>query len=119
MFKKKRSTYKRTEVIFINENVKFVTEFFGDINYLADELHFETSVYSQKYRMNAYKKKEIVDFSSLKRSCYEVFGTFRTITYTFDREAVNTDLEKFKALVQPYFIVENMHVIQNKRSKKS
>lgn len=118
MFKKRKSIYKRTKVIFINENVKFETEFFGDPNYLADELHFESSVYSQKSRMNAYKKKEVVDFSYLKKSSWD-FGVFRTVTYTFDREAINTDLEKFKALVNPYFIVENMYVTEKKRSKKS
>ncbi len=113
MFKKRKFIYKRTKVIFINENVKFETEFFGDLDYLADELHFESTEYSQKSRMNAYKKKEVVDFSYLKQT-YK-FGHFRTVTYTFDREAINTDLEKFKALVQPYFIVENMYVIKKEK----
>ncbi len=119
MFNKKEK-YKRVQVIFTNEHVKFTTEYLGNINYLLDELYFETDSRICKYNMRTHKIKGSVNFPALNDK-YS-FEPFMTIYYTFDYlngDPDNMNLVKFQSLVNRYgFAVEDMSVIKEEDKEK-
>jgi len=119
MFNKKEK-YKRVQVIFSNDCVKFTTEYLGNINYLLDELYFATSKKRMcRYNITAHKIKGCVNFSALGEE-YS-FEPFMTIYYTFDYingDPEDMNLEKFQSLVNRYgFAVENMSAIKKEHKE--